>query len=915
MAERKISELGEVSSHNPTDVIPLVSGGSTVKMQFNNIGLAASQMTVSSTDISGVLTGSTNVQNSLARLDATGVGATITTFTGNFTAQTSNIDTWFGGRQQNRLRCTSNAGSVPVTFTLPGTTDLTTAFDELATAGVPEVLRFIIEYTGTSTTFLQIVPASTSDPQIQGTSSVVVRSGSTAQIEITRSGGVISSYQFQSISAIGDTAGGTLNAIKLISPTTEVWDASTNGPLPSAGVVQGNAYRIVNAPTDGSGRFSKVMFNGDYAVWSASSFTAWSDTGNWFVLPATDVRRITALEQDFLTDVEVSPVSDRNNVVRGANYADSAGEIRLKIYANRAAYSAADLNTTGDIDEYTNASDITGVLGIRLSGNLATLVDVLPTLYVYSEDSNGVFTRLFNLQDDFTHEGDFAGESDYLSHETVNYQVGDTIRIYIGSVDDRYRNPNLDILESNLTHSMQLKLNREDAASREEIERINANEAKIDTLYPLAPDVGILEGLSGLFDPERTLSSVEEASGNSLFIDYRGDATRYESTGITYDNTGTDLVRYTGLGNNNIRAFGFKVSGPSDQTLMWVFDGAERIPYIDITAAGQLRVNDYTPARDVDERRNPGGFTGGGEGFGPQPYGEDITSTGVGSTTLIPGDSSSEIRFPIPNFPATSTLRERTIFIEYDVTSTNGATAQIVNQANIPLPDENVASAEQFLEINSFFLGDGNFTIVVGYEIFVASNQLQIQFRIVRASSNVASVSIPVARLFRAYTVTVAEPRVDNFRALETSGGAFNFTGEHEFLFSFQPSATQGVHVLHAVGLITATGQIDLFLSLQVHEISAEFATVEIPDQTGFANFEFRSWLPDHGLSRRNIEDLIGRRTVKWDYGLARLFSVTEHAFSEAIDFQQGIVLISPNSTRYLVTVDNAGALKTEVIT
>jgi len=444
----------------------------------------------------GLLNGVSDIGTGFSRIDGTGIGSAIFTFSGNYSAQSSNISEWFGSRQQTRLRCISNAGFVPVTFTLPGTSDLNTAFDTLVTNGLPGVIRFVIEYTGGSSTFLRIVPRAAPSPQIGGATSIVVRSGIAATVEVTRTSGTISDYVFQSIGGISDVSGSTLEAIKLINPTRDNWDASPTGVLPTQ-VVKGNAYKVVNAPADGSGRFGEVMQNGDWVVWEGETFTSWSATPHqWFVLPAHEVRRISALEQDFLTDIQITPQGTRNSVTRGADYADNAGEIRLKIYMPPETYDAADLNINGDIDEYVNASNIHGKLAIRLAGTQSSLSAVLPTLYVYSEDSNGNFTRLGNLATDFVHQGDFGTESDYLSVEDVLYTAGDTIRIYLGSVIDRYNNPNLDIFEINLSDALQSKVNQREAwASIAEVLFSGATVRDIHLADRIAYDTGYSRGI------------------------------------------------------------------------------------------------------------------------------------------------------------------------------------------------------------------------------------------------------------------------------------------------------------------------------------------------------------------------------------------------------------------------------------
>ena len=888
--------------------------GKLNKAFVSNEGLMdAADLQVDNAGLVGVLSGIVDGQTALNRIDGTGVGAELFLFTGAYSATVSNINEWFGGKQIVRMRCTGPATATTgaLNFDLPGTSALNTAFDQLQTLGIAERIEFIIEYTGTVNNFINIRPRATPSPQIMGTTSIVVRSGVAATLEVTRSSGTISSYIFTSIRQVAQAGTGVFDALKLQNPTNVVWDASENGTLPTTGVVKGNAYKVINAPADGSGRFGEVMYTDDWVVWEGETFTGWAtEPRQWFVISAHDVRRITALEQDFLTDVEITDPSDRNAVTRGSAYADTAGEIRLKIYSLRTNYNASDLNVNGDIDEYTNASAITGFMAIRLTGTQSQLVDVLPTLYLYSESSDGTFTRLANMSSDFSFEGDFSGESDYLAFNTISYSVGDTLRLYIGSVVDRYNNPNLDIDESNLTRSVQLKLNRADHASIEEVARINSNEAKIDALYPLTADVRVLSGLADVYDPEETVTSVTEATGNSSFIDYRGDATRYESTGITYDSTGTNVVRYTGLGDDDHRVFGFNVSGPSNQVLMWVFDGTERIPYIDITSGGNIRVNNYTPARDVDERRNPGGFTSPIPGIGTQPLGELITDTGTGPTTLIPGNTTSERRYPIPDFPATSTQRSRSVNFQLIANTTDGRQDIFVTK-NFILPTENTSASEDFDTHTLTFLNGTTATLVVGVLPFVLNNQLYIDLRIVSSTPNIANVVINFARLYRAYTITVAEPRVDTYITLTSGGGTHVFSGQNEFMFSFRPGSTAGEAAIESVGLTDSTGLITLFDPISAHAQSSEFSTVEIPDQTAFSGFEFRSFLPDHNVNRQNLEDLLANFEDRWVYGLARFNSVTEHAFTSEIDFDSGLVLTSPDGTRYAVGVSNDGTLTT----
>ncbi|MCG8531232.1 MAG: hypothetical protein MI749_11260, partial [Desulfovibrionales bacterium] len=492
-------------------------------------------------------------------------------------------------------------------------------------------------------------------------------------LEITRSSGTISNYIFQSSGGVGGGGTGTVDAIKLINPLNEVWNANDGGTLPSTGVVKGNAYRVANAPSDGSGRFGEVMENLDWVVWEGETFTSWNAEPHlWFVIPAHEVRRITALEEDFLTGVRQSPESDRNAIIRGSNYADSVNEIRLKIYPTRGDYTPGDLNTTGDIDEYQDATSQTGYLAIRLPGGQSSLASTLPTLYVYSERNNQ-FTRIGNLQDDFTHQGDFTSESDYLSNSTINYASNDVLRIYFGSIEERYHVPDLDIEESNLSDSVQAKLNSTRGSGTVDEQRLSSLESKMDALFPLTPDVDKLVEWSDAIGQERTVEEVNISQGYSRIADFRDDATRYESTGVVY-NTGTNVVTYSGLGTNLYRTFGFKVAAPSNQVLMWLVDGTDRIPFIDMTAAGNFRINAYrNEVNDGSVVRNE-----------PHP----LTQTS-GATTLGVNDGNVQT-YTIPDFPTDSTLRSRTMssFVEIYV---NGVDSGASGGVQIEIPTADIA--------------------------------------------------------------------------------------------------------------------------------------------------------------------------------------------------------------------------------
>ena len=869
--------------HITYKLLPFIQGGKVANAE--DIELLATY--------AGVLTGASDAETALRRLDATGQGSPIVRFTGSFVAEGSNITQWFGDRQLTRLRCTdSNIGvgsSGTVTFQLPGATALGTAFDTLATLGIDETIRFIIEYTGPSKDRLSIIPRpGVSNPVIMGTANIIVRSGIAAEIEVTRTSGTISDYVFQSIGGIGD-GGELFDAIRLQNPSNVVWDASENGTLPTQ-VAKGNAYKVVNAPSDGSGRFGEVMYTDDWVIWEGETFTAWAtEPHQWFVIPAHDVRRISALETDFLTDVAVSDISSRNAVNRGADYADSASEIRIKIYDTVDDYSAADLNTTGQIDQFTQASDATGVVAVRLSGTQATLASTLPNLYLYLDD-----TLLGNFERDLNYQGDFGAESDYILTAPINYVANEVIRVYQGTTVDRYNVPNLDISEENLTQEVQDKLNNSDHQGGDLAARIATLESKIAALFPLTPDVNKLTDFADIYNDSNTVQSVTTTDGYSLIADYRSDSERYESTGVTYDNSGTNVVTYTGLGTSYNKGFGFTVSGPSNKTLLWVIDDTTRIPYLDITSAGNIRVNNYTTATAPGQHIENESHT--------------LTKSGGSATTLSTASDSVQT-FTITPYPTGALNASRSLQVGIDV-YVNGSNTQAEHLQTIILPDTNIAQSRQEIPA-SIFLGplynSRTVDVTFGYELRVSGSDYLVDFTLISAPSDV-TVDMEDVFTFLTYTSASTTTRTDNYVNLTVPLGDYTFTGAIDILLTFHPIGTSGLMNVVPV-TIDSSNVINELNDATAPVPPQDFASVEIPDDIDFVTFQ-----SEHSFNHSDLASLIRRRGTKWAYGLALLQEVTEQQITEQIDFTQNFVLIDTvTGNRTVVSIANE-ALKTEVL-
>lgn len=867
----------------------------------------ANQVLNDSSNQTGLINGSANVQLALNRIDATGLGAPIFAFSGNYAAAGANQSEWFNGQANRHLQGAAGQANALRTFDLPGTSALNTVFDALVADGLPELYRLTISYlggvAGASVTVnrLLVRPRVSPSPQIDGRTSVTLAHGDQVTFEITRSGGTISTYNVISEGRLaGSPAGDTLDDIQLQSAT---WDASSSGALPT-GVLQGYAYKVVNAPTDGSGRFGEVLYTDDWVVWSAATFTQWSDTDNWFVIAAGDVRRLTLQGQQFLEDV-----GTRTRTVRGGQFSTSPQDRNhwFRIYDSPADYSAADINASTDEGSITTATNRDGArLAIRFAGNNAAIATLLTTLDAYEEDAFGNFNLIGNLSTDFTFEGDFGSESDYVASSDYDFSAGSTVRLYLQSTQTLNTIADYDALDNVDDGTIaEVKL---DSALRRLIgagsqipnlqldeQRISTLEGKMSTLFPLSPDVHKLTAFADIFDPEAATATVTVAPGYSNIADYRGGGTRYQQSGVVYSIPQTGVVRYTGLGTSAYRAFGFRVAGASADTLMSLRGAGETIPFFRITAAGLIQVNNYTPATTEDETQT-------------NVYSR-VSRTG--GTEIISTASGSVATFTATRFPAGATNTERTMEMSLDAL-VNGSDTQAAGFVTFPLPATNVAQSRQTVS-HTINLGplhqNRQVPVTIGYTTRVSGDDLLVDITLVAAPSDVTIRPTSVGD-FRTFTAPSTVARVDNWVAFQTASGDYTITGDVDFLFTFQPH--QSNNTTAVVGAYReAGGANDEFNDIEVPLAVTAFDSVEIQTMGQLPGSEFRTFTPAHFLRHSDVAQLLVNARQQWCYGLASNSGVTENAVTEQVDFTQGIVLTSPDSSRWIVTVDDTGALST----
>ncbi|MCH9665089.1 MAG: hypothetical protein K0U41_04500 [Gammaproteobacteria bacterium] len=269
---------------------------------------SADQITVNNSDLTGVLNNSGNVQEALNRLDNTGLGAAPRTFENSFICSygtLGNQDTWYGGRQTVYLIGeTANNLNRNNVFELPDPTELGQVFDDLVTRGLGEVFTITIEYQGGSSTSivrnsLTIRPASFSNLFDPNELPVTISRGASVTFRIDRVGANIGSWTRVSIGQSQDPVA-TFGEVVLQNLP---WNNVDNAFLPpSSAVLKGYAFPVTSSnPNDGTlrqglidaGVSERTIYDGDYVVWTADSFTSWLNGDDWFVLSRNDLQRIS----------------------------------------------------------------------------------------------------------------------------------------------------------------------------------------------------------------------------------------------------------------------------------------------------------------------------------------------------------------------------------------------------------------------------------------------------------------------------------------------------------------------------------------------------------------------------------------------------------------------------------------------
>lgn len=453
----------------------------------------------------GLLFGSANAQTAFNRIDNTGLGAQPTSFTGNLFANyvvpNGNQDTWYAGRQANTVIGARGQPNGRYTFRLPDITDLGLMFDDLASRGVAEQFTITIGYLGGNTSSIRRNALTVTAPSVSALFDrdeipVTIAQGSEVTFRISRVGGSITPWERVGITQSVDPVA-TLGEVVLQSTG---WNNSDGSFLPSAGqVLQGYAYPVIGSnPNDGTlrqglldaGVSDRVIYDGDYVIWTASSFTSWTNGNDWFVLPRNDLQRLTREQSNFLAQTtEIDNRADLAPVSMLTNYALVwLSENQLTEAPFLTPSTDPNNPRSGDSYPYVGGRDDRNfmnqfTLGTNRFNNFMT-VGITPSfiaghslrdIEVRIYDTDRVLLESFNLQDDFVLVDDATFTNSTVTHyqrnTSVNYPFLATIEIWLTQVQRHFRLdqntvdvtqniPDRSLIEDKLSLAVQEKLNR-----------------------------------------------------------------------------------------------------------------------------------------------------------------------------------------------------------------------------------------------------------------------------------------------------------------------------------------------------------------------------------------------------------------------------------------------------------------------
>lgn len=452
----------------------------------NNQIADAIDVEVANTQMTGSLADSGTAQEALRRIDNTGLGAPEREVNGSFFCTYSegseNTNTWYGGRQNVNIRVNPTANG-QYTFRMPSSSDMTSLFDDLSNRNLGENYTLTITYTGGNTGFvnrnrLNITNASVSNGFPQGTFPTVLAQGQSATFRLTRVGGVTRSWERVSFQQAVNPAP-TLGEVVLQNLG---WNNTDGSLLPSGSMVlKGYAFPVVGSvQNDGklrqglidAGVSDRLIYNGDYVVWTADSFTSWANGDDWFVLPRNQLESISREESNFLAQtseidnrVDIGSVSAMTadalvwlseNPLVEAPFLNPSADTNNPRSGNDYPYIGGRENRNGQLMFQSSSNRFNNYLTIGITPNFISSHPE-STIDIVVRDVDGNEVERLNLDSDFTFVDNDTFTNSTVRHyqrsTSFNYSFLETIDIVLTQVQDHYRiNPNTVDVTSNVSN-------------------------------------------------------------------------------------------------------------------------------------------------------------------------------------------------------------------------------------------------------------------------------------------------------------------------------------------------------------------------------------------------------------------------------------------------------------------------------
>lgn len=277
----------------------------------------------------------------------------------------------------------------------------------------------------------------------------------------------------------------------------------------------------------------KVIYNGDWVVWSADTFTSWLNADDWFVMPADDVRRLTLEGSNFLAETSET---DTDNYVRISDDPQAPGGTEALVWLvdpddtlTAAPFLEPSGSTTSNTDPRFTAGDYVGgrdaidpdgdfvfdISGLAGGGNLfeGEIVVGITGNYITANNTNDIRLEVretdgtpitsYNLNNNFVDPSQYNDLTlDYSvlstfkisnSFTLLRYHAGQKLSLVINRPDREFTlSDNVKVgtenieggawQESDLSTPVRAKLNKETSFTAQDRARLNGIETVTGSL-------------------------------------------------------------------------------------------------------------------------------------------------------------------------------------------------------------------------------------------------------------------------------------------------------------------------------------------------------------------------------------------------------------------------------------------------